>query len=241
MSKGIFITATDTGVGKTVATAAIVRGLQRQGIKAGAMKPVETGCVCKDGILEPSDGRFLKDIAGMDDTLELITPVRFESPLAPYMAASIEGAQVDLKKIFDAYRQLSGRYDFMIVEGIGGVMVPVAEVAKGKGSGVYFVIDLIRELGLPAVVVTRPALGTINHTLLTVSQLLNEGIDVRGIIINFSAPSDGSISEKTNPRALRRLCPVPVIGVIPCLKGINAEAIETDTAGCIDLGSITRL
>jgi dethiobiotin synthetase len=83
MSKGIFVTATDTGVGKTVVSAAIVRALKRCGINTGAMKPIESGCTRKDGNLEPADGRYLKAVAGMDDSLELITPVRFEAPLAP--------------------------------------------------------------------------------------------------------------------------------------------------------------
>jgi dethiobiotin synthetase len=238
MSRGIFITATDTGAGKTVAAAAIVRGLKRCGIRAGAMKPIETGCMRKDGTLEPADGRFLKDVSGMDDPLELITPMRFESPLAPYIAARREGVPVEIDKIFSSYRELSGRYDFMVVEGIGGVLVPIVRMATGKGSGTYFVIDLIKDLKLPAVVVTRPTLGTINHTLLTVSQLLNEGIDVKGIIINFNIPPDGTIAEKTNPQALRELCPVPIIGVIPCLKAVSAESIEADASGCIELGSI---
>ncbi|HTZ17274.1 MAG TPA: dethiobiotin synthase [Dissulfurispiraceae bacterium] len=240
MAKGIFVTATDTGVGKTVATAAIVAGLMRCGIKTGIMKPVETGCVMNDGVLGPSDGRFLKAISGMDDPLELVVPVRFESPLAPYVAAGREGVSVDLLKIFESYKQLSGKYEFMVVEGIGGVLVPVAKVETAKGRCIYFVTDLIKDLGLAAVVVARPALGTLNHTLLTVSQLLSEGIDVKGVIVNFNAPPDGSVAEKTNTEALRELCPVPVIGVIPYMTDLSALTIETATAGCLNLEVLIR-
>jgi len=239
MSKGIFVTATDTGVGKTIASASIVRALKQRGIKTGAMKPIETGCCRKDGILEPADGKLLKEIAGMDDTLELITPVRFEAPLAPYIASQVEGMPVDLEKIFNAYGALSRKYDFMVVEGIGGVLVPLAGKTTSKTSRSYFVIDLIKELKLPAVVVTRPSLGTINHTLLTVTQLLNEGVDVAGLIINFNTPAEGTIAEKTNPKALRELCSVPIIGVIPFLKDISAESIEAIAAACIDLDTLT--
>ncbi len=238
MGEGIFVTATDTGIGKTVASAAIIRALKRCGIRTGAMKPVETGCARKDNLLEPSDGKFLKEIAGMDDPLENITPLRFESPLAPYVASQREGVPVALEKIFEAYGKLSERYDFMVVEGIGGVLVPLAGKATGKRPRTYFVIDLIKDLKLPAVVVTSPVLGTINHTLLTVSQLLNEGIDVAGIIINFNSPATGTLAEKTNAKALNELCPVPVIGIIPCLADISAESIEAGAAGCVETAAI---
>jgi dethiobiotin synthetase len=238
MSKGIFVTATDTGVGKTVAAAAIVCALKKRGLRVGAMKPVETGCTVEDGILLPSDGKFLKEVAGMDDSLDWITPLRFEAPLAPYVAAQKEGVPVVIDKILSAYGELSKRYDVMVVEGIGGVLVPLAGRKTGNIPRTYFVIDLIKDLKLPAVIVTRPSLGTINHTLLTVSQLLNEGVDVKGIIINFSTPPDGSIAEKSNPQALRELCPVPIIGIIPCLRNISMKAIETDAAGCIELDAL---
>ncbi len=102
MPKGVFVTATDTGVGKTIAAAAIVSGMKRRGIKTGAMKPIETGCVRKEGILEPADGRFLKEVSGMDDSLDLITPVRFEAPLAPFVASRREGLPVQLRQVFGA-------------------------------------------------------------------------------------------------------------------------------------------
>jgi dethiobiotin synthetase len=145
---------------------------------------------------------------------------------------------MDLQLIFKAYRTLCGKYDFMVIEGIGGVLVPLASIATRGASRTYFVTDLIKDLKLPAVVVTRPSLGTINHTLLTVNQLLSEGIDVAGVIINFSAQPEGTIAEKTNPQALRELCPVPVLGIIPCLKDISAESIEDIATGCIDVSAL---
>ncbi len=238
MTKGIFVTATDTGVGKTVASAAIIRALKGHGVKVGAMKPVETGCSRRDGILVPADGEFLKEIAGIDDSLDLITPVRFELPLAPYVAAQREGTAVELWKVFDAYQILSSKYEFMVVEGIGGVLVPLTGKTTGVVPRTYFVIDLIKDFKLSSVVVTRPTLGTINHTLLTISQLLNEGVDVVGVIISFSTSGEGTIAESTNTRALKELCPVPIIGVIPRLKDATPEVIGTDTASCIELDKI---
>jgi dethiobiotin synthetase len=234
MAQGIFVTATDTGIGKTVVSAALIVALNRCGIKTGAMKPVETGCIRKGNTLEPADGKFLKQIAGMDDPIDSITPLRFESPVAPYVASKREGIPVELDRIFDSFNQLSAKYDFMVVEGIGGVLVPITVRKTGKGSKTYFVIDMIKELKLPAIVVAAPVLGTINHTLLTVSQLLNEGIDVAGVVINCNAPGSGSPAENTNAKALTELCPVPIIGIIPCLREISEESIKTHAAACLE-------
>jgi dethiobiotin synthetase len=239
VSKGIFVTATDTGVGKTIVAAAIIRALKRSGVMAGAMKPIETGLVREAGVLVPSDGSFLREAAGMDDALDLVTPVRFALPLAPYTASRKEGMPVDLEGIFNAYEWLSRRYEFMVVEGIGGVMVPLAGRAGGYSRD-YFVVDLIRDLKLDAVVVARPLLGTINHTLLTISWLLEEGISVSGVIISCSTPPQGSIAEETNMQALKELCPVPVIGVLPYLEKISIEDIDANTVGCIDIEALKR-
>ncbi|BCB95804.1 ATP-dependent dethiobiotin synthetase BioD [Dissulfurispira thermophila] len=233
MSKGIFITGTDTGVGKTIVSAAIIRALMNKGIKVGAMKPLETGCkksAVKEEkeILIPSDGMFLIEMAEMDDSIDLITPIRFEQPLAPMVASDLEKTPVDLNKIFRAYETLSQKYEFMVVEGAGGLLVPIAkgQRAKGKRQAAYFVSDLIKDLKLPVIIVARPGLGTVNHTLLTVNHALREGIEVLGVIINYSRPPENDIAEKTNPDALRQLCPVPVIDVIPYIEKIGVTYIE---------------
>jgi dethiobiotin synthetase len=251
MTKGIFITGTDTGVGKTIVSAAIIRVLMKKGIKVGAMKPIETGCKKVEDSekksmeeLIPSDGLFLKEMAELDDSIDLVTPVRFKEPLAPLVASDLEfgvrsyevGVQ-GLTKVFNAYEKLSNKYGFLVVEGVGGLLVPIAkrQRANGKGQEVYFVVDLIKDLNLPIVVVARPTLGTINHTLLTVNHALREGINVSGVIINYHNPPEDSIAEKTNPDVLRQLCPVPVIGVLPYLAEITKESIEKVTEGCIDM------
>ncbi len=202
MAKDIFITGTDTGVGKTVIAAGLIRALGRKGIKVGAMKPVETGCIQSI----PADGTFLREIAGMDDPVELITPLCFSNPLAPMVAAELEGKHVELDAIMHAYDVLKAKYEFLVVEGAGGLMVPLKES--------FFISDLIKMLDLPAVIVAREGLGTINHTLLTVIHALREGIEVRGVIINSSGPSGDTMAERTNPDVLRRICPVPIIGPI---------------------------
>ncbi|MBI5188968.1 MAG: dethiobiotin synthase, partial [Nitrospirae bacterium] len=205
MAKGFFITGTDTGVGKTVITAALIRAIGLLGLRACGMKPIETGCIrakskVKNRVLIPSDGMFLRELTDMDDPIDLVTPVRFENPLAPMVASNIEGIPVDIDKIKRAFEELSKGYDIIVVEGIGGLLVPIKRD--------YFVLDLVRDFGLPIIVVSRPGLGTINHTMLTVNYAIKEGLEVAGIIINYSRPPEGTLAEDTNPEIIRQISPV---------------------------------
>jgi len=237
-TKGFFITGTDTGVGKTIISAALITAAQMLGLKACGMKPIETGCSKQkfkvknshlgespeatklkvpDRDLIPHDGMFLKKIAGVNASLDLITPVRFENPLAPLTASEMEGRAVDLRRIKKAYQKLSLEYDAMIVEGIGGLLVPVRRN--------YFVLDLASDLGLPVVVVARPGLGTINHTMLTVNYALKAGLTVAGIILNHIRPPEGTPAEVTNPDTIRQISPVPILGVFPFLDDFESATI----------------
>jgi dethiobiotin synthetase len=237
MPEGIFVTATDTGVGKTIVSAAIIRALKKAGVNAGAMKPMETGCAVENGILISVDGSFLRNAAEMTDSIDLVTPIRYKLPLAPYAASVKEGVPVKLDAVLKAYKRLAAEYEFMVVEGIGGVLVPLTRTASGDA---YFVTDLIKDLRLTAVVVARPLLGTINHTLLTVSRLIEEGIEVKGVIISNSALPQGTIAEETNPEILKELCPVPVIGIVPYLEKVTIEEIDAKAAGCIDIKALMK-
>ncbi len=242
MTKGFFVTGTDTGVGKTIITAALVKAAHLLGFKACGMKPIETGCRTavssqsaagsKEKTLIPSDGMFLRDIAGSDESLDLIAPVRFEKPLAPLPASEIEGIPLDLEKIKNAFLDLAEKYDAVVVEGIGGLLVPILRD--------YFVLDLAREFGLPLIVVARPGLGTINHTLLTVNYAKKEGLDVAGIIINYARPPDGVPAEATNPDIIKQISPVPIMGVFPYLKDLKSTTIEKAAAKNLDIGIIKK-
>jgi len=224
MKAGYFITGTDTGVGKTIVTSAILRSFIKKGLKVGAMKAIETGCLNKDGILLPSDGMLLRDMAEMNDSLDLITPIKLENPLSPLVASRIEETEVDIERILRAFETLRKKYDYLLVEGVGGLMVPLNKEEKKK-SMFYFVRDLIKDMGLPVILVTRPTLGTINHTLLTLEALKNKKISVKGYIINFSEPAKNDIAEKTNPQVLKELVDVPCLGVLPYLTELNKDRI----------------
>jgi dethiobiotin synthetase len=219
MPRGFFITGTDTGVGKTVVTAALIRALKGRGLSVCGMKPVESGCE-RDGSgnLVPADGTFLMKASGVKEPLDDITPYCFEHPLAPMVAAELEMRAIDMLWVERAYERLSERYDIMVVEGVGGLMVPLQRE--------YSVLDMAKALGLPVIVVASAFLGTINHTILTVDRALSEGLDVAGVILNFPKPPIESLAEETNPRVLLDMLPVPLLGVMPWLSDLRADTIE---------------
>jgi len=232
MPRGFFITGTDTAVGKTVITGALIKGLRTRGIYAGGMKPIETGCTRVGDVLYPSDGMFLKKIARMDEAINHITPCCFETPVSPLVASETEGGEVDIKMIKEELNLLFAAYQTVVVEGIGGVLVPIRKD--------YFVIDLIRELALPLIIVASPSLGTLNHTLLTFKYAVQEGITVSGIIINFSKPADGTIAEQTNPALLQKLIPAPLIGIFPHLTNLTDEVLEKAASKHLDIETLLK-
>lgn len=227
MFKGFFITGTDTGVGKTVVAGAVIKVMHSFGVNAGAMKPVESGCGREGNTLIPYDGTFLKQAAHMEDSIKLVTPYCYENPLAPFAAAQIEGKPVLIEQIKKAYYKLYKNHEAIVVEGVGGLMVPL--------NRDYYVVDLAKELALPLLIVAKPGLGTINHTLLTANYALEAGLEVAGIIINYSRPPENSLAEKTNPQILKDICPVPVIGVFPYLKSMGDDMLEKTAMRNFDL------
>jgi dethiobiotin synthetase len=207
MFKGIFITGTDTGVGKTYLASGIAAEMRLRGVNVGVMKPAETGCSMRGGRLVPQDARRLMKAAGVDDLVDLVNPYRFRRPLAPSVAARLAGKKIEPDKILLAYRELSRRHDFMIVEGAGGIMVPL--------RGVYTYLDLAKALALPILIVARPGLGTINHTLLTIAALRERRLAISGIVINHTQKHRANLAEMTNPAELGRISGVNIVGTIP--------------------------
>ena len=216
--RGFFVTGTDTGVGKTLVACALVRGLRSRGFDVGAMKPVETGV----GEAGPLDALALRRAAGDEDPLEDVCPLRYALPAAPTVAASADGRDVEVWAIRQAYQRLAVRHDCVIVEGAGGLLVPVAEQLS--------MADLARELALPLLVVARAALGTINHTLLTLEVAVARGLSVAGVVISHAG---GVLSgaDAANLQALRDALGPALVGEIPPLpKGGEpaAHAIDLD-------------
>jgi dethiobiotin synthetase len=232
MGKGFFVTGTDTGVGKTVITAALIKTTTLLGFKTCGMKPIETGCSKEGNVFIPSDGMFLKTTAHMQESVDVVTPCCYENPLAPLPASEIEGVSVDIQKMKDAYAHLSAKYEVVIVEGIGGLLVPITRN--------YFVLDLARDYDLPLIVVSRPGLGTLNHTLLTTQYAENEGLAVAGIIINYSHHPEDTLAEETNPEILKQISKVPIIGIFPYLKDLGSETLEKAVVKSLDFGILKK-
>lgn len=205
MSGGIFITGTDTGVGKTIVASTLALLLRMRGVKVGVMKPVTSGCQEENGTLISDDAELLCKAAGVALS-ETIAPYLLREPLAPAEAAKIDGVRIEFSHIKESYQQLCMAHEFMIVEGAGGLMVPLA--------GGLLVADLVRELDLSLLVVARPGLGTINHTVLTCFAAQQMGIRVAGVIVN-NFPETPDRAERSAAHQIGSLCGAPVLGIWP--------------------------
>jgi dethiobiotin synthetase len=212
--QGVFVTGTDTGVGKTLVAGALAAAARLSGARVGVFKPCESGCVRPDGSIYAADAAFLKRMSGSPAALEQICPYRLSEPLAPAVAAERENVSISTGHIEEIFWQLCAGCDAMIAEGAGGLLVPMAD-------GVL-TLDIIRLLGLPVLVVARLSLGTINHCLLTVRQLQAARVPLTGIV--FSRTQEQmTAAEQTNPAVLQRYTDAPVLGCLPFLSPAQQE------------------
>lgn len=202
LPEGIFITGTDTGVGKTVITAALALSLKNAGLGVGVMKPLQSG----SSLPGMTDIEFLRTVLGEKEPSPDDCTYNFEAPLSPDAAARLAGETIDTGKIKSAYTRLASSRDVVLVEGAGGLLVPV--------TGGYLMADLARDLSLPVLVVARPGLGTINHTALTIECARGRGLTVLGFVINAFPVSPG-LAERTNPGAIIKQTGAPLLGVYP--------------------------
>ena len=209
LASGVFVTGTDTDCGKTLIAGGIARALLKKRFNVGVMKPVATWGdprrVPGAGTRWISDDALhLRQAAATSDSLDLINPICFKAAMAPWPAARLEKRTIDINRVMAAFRELQRRHDFVVAEGVGGLMVPVKRD--------LFIRDLIQRMHLPALVVARPDLGMLNHTLLTVAALKTAGIPLAGIVINnFTGKTR---AEQTNPNVLRRILDRRII-VVP--------------------------
>ncbi len=200
MNKSIFITATDTGVGKTTVSAGLVSILKEENKNVGYFKPIETGC---NPI--PEDAKLLSQITGQP--IEEAVLYTFKPPVAPYVAEKLEKKSIAVDNIISRFNLLRKKYDYLIVEGAGGVCVPITRI-DGK---FYTYVDLIKDFDIPVLIVSRGTLGTINHTCMTVKILKEEGINISGIILNLLEINSNDISQTTNPSVIMEMTDVPVL------------------------------
>jgi len=203
---GLFVTGTDTGVGKTVVTEALVRLLRRQGQRVRVCKPVAAGARKIDGRWVSDDTIQLALAAGNDADWDEVTPWVWPEPSAPPVAARHAGAAVTLGEIVEAVRRRARPDHLLLVEGIGGLLCPLTDTET--------VAELAQMLGLPLVVVARRSLGTLNHTLLTLDAAARRGLRVAGVVVNETTPPRG-FADETNVDELRRRIRAPILAVVP--------------------------
>lgn len=220
MKASFFITGTDTGTGKTVVTAGLARALRRSGYDAGVMKPITSGATRRGMGLVSEDAEYLLAAAGLDDPAMLVSPVCMEPPLAPYAATLLTGQKVEMTRIMASFTTLQNMHSILLVEGIGGLLVPIRRD--------YSVLDLVSEMGIPLVIVARPGLGTINHTWMTVNCARARGVPVAGVILNHCEQFPETPAERTNPDVIRQVCDVPLLGSVPYIKEKDAASLPVE-------------
>lgn len=216
-----FITGTDTGVGKTHAALALGLLLKKEGHDVGAFKPVQSGV---------GDAEFLKKGLGLKDTLREINPYFAKEPLSPHIALKRAGVKVIPSCIISAFDHVASRHEIMLIEGAGGLLVPIV--------GEYLMADLARELKAELVIVARLGLGTINHTLLTIREARRRGMPVAGVVFCDATGKKRGVPEKTNPQAVKELGGVPVLGTVPFVKKTDAASVVRACRGKIDMKTL---
>ena len=213
---GFFITGTDTGVGKTVVTACLATLFKTQNV--GVMKPIETGVDPKCSSAANSDTKFLMEVSGSTDAEEEVCPLRLKTPASPYQAAQIAGTSIQPATILEKFKILQSRHNMMLVEGVGGLLVPI--------TARYNVADLALEMGLPLIIVSRIRLGTLNHTLLTINAARQYGLKIKGIILNRQESGDLDKVEKQQGKLIGELSDIPILGTCPNIEDVSAEGLR---------------
>jgi dethiobiotin synthetase len=212
--KGVFITGTDTGVGKTLVSCAWIHAARRAGLRCGAMKPVAAGGAVRDGVLSNEDtDAMLQALGWTAERAALVTPIVLREPIAPHIAARLERRAIDRAEILDAFARIGDESDYIVVEGVGGFRVPLDDHRD--------TVDLARDLALPVVLVVGMRLGCLNHALLTVESIARAGLRLAGWVAN-TITADMPYRDD-NIEALDRWLGAPHIGTIPFMQPPEAE------------------
>lgn len=215
---GLFITGTDTGVGKTVVSAALVSLLRMRGVDAVPMKPVQTGCRRQAGQWRAPDLEFCLRMAGLTASRahrRQMAPYCFKPACSPHLAAAIQRRRIEITPVVDAFHALQRRHSFVIAEGAGGILAPLNERET--------MLDLMAALVIPVVLVARPGLGTINHTLLSLRELRRARLTVAGVIFNQTQKKRGGLVERDNIAVIERQGQVRVLGRLPFIVDWNRK------------------
>lgn len=219
-----FVTGTDTEIGKTLISGALLHALGAAGVRAAGMKPVAAGAEEHDGVLRNEDVDFLYEAAPLKLPRELTTPYLFRTPAAPHIAAALECQPIEPRRIVAAYEQVCSQAEAVVVEGVGGWRVPL--------TNSYDTSDLARQLGLPVILVVGLRLGCINHALLTAEAIAARGLKLAGWVANMADPAMGHADG--NVEAIAARLNAPLLGRVPRLEHPSAAA----AAAYLDLGKV---
>ena len=222
--KGIFITGTGTDIGKTFVTGLIVKKLRELGISAGYYKAALSGAEVKNGDLIPGDANYVCDIAGIDENPRKLVSFIYKEAVSPHLASKIEGNPVELSKVSDDFNSLRHMYEYITVEGSGGIVCPLRRDEK-----TIMLTDVIKLLNLDLIVVASAKLGTINNTVLTIHYARSLGLKVKGIILNEF--NEKNYMHLDNKKEIELLTDIPVIACIPK----NAKDMEIDKATLLNI------
>ena len=220
--QGYFITGTDTNVGKTVVTACLSTLFKSRGEDVGVMKPIETGVDPECSSSANSDAKFLIEVTGVQDALEDVCPYRLKAPASPYQAARIEGKELDPEKLLERFRALQSKHSMMLVEGIGGLLVPITQR--------YNVTDLALQMNLPLIIVSRIQIGTLNHTLLTINAARQHGLKVAGVILNPVHEGELDTIEEEQGSLIEEFSDTPILGTCPYIHDVSSERVIQNLA-----------
>ena len=229
MLNSIFVTGTDTDVGKTYVTAGLAVTLRKMKIDVGVMKPFAAGTAQKTGF-KSEDVEILANAAQVNDSEILLNPQFFPIAASPYTAMKTLKIKPNIKLILNRFKKLSKLHSMILVEGMGGIMTPIIED--------YFVTNLIKDMKLPTIIVTRTKVGTVNHTIMTCKMCEKYKIPVKGIVIN-NFDTDG-YNVKELKRDLEKLINIPILGTIPFIDDLSDATLYHVFKKNIDFKSLLR-
>lgn len=210
--KGIFVAGTDTGAGKTLVTGLLARYLREKGYRVITQKWVQTGCRGFSGDIKSHLKLMRRDKSDIKPYLAEVNPYAFKLTASPHLAARLENKKIDARKIIKSFRVLSGKFDVVLIEGIGGALVPLNEK--------YLIIDIAKRLRLPVLVVAQNKLGAINHALLTVEALKRRKMRSWGIVFN-NLQGENKLVLNDNPRIVGVFSKEIILGVLPWVDNLD--------------------
>ncbi|NNJ71370.1 MAG: dethiobiotin synthase [Kiritimatiellales bacterium] len=217
--KGLFVTGTDTGIGKTALSALLVAELRRRKINAAPMKPAQTGC--EGGVPDLDYSLAMASMEVDGDTYKNMSPYTFEPACSPHLAAEMAGTEIEISEIVIAARTLASDYEFVIAEGAGGILVPLNRRET--------MLDLMQALKLPVLIAARPGLGTINHTLLSIRALRSDGLDIAGVVFVAGTSDEPGFIEEDNGTTIEQFGNIPILGTIPYCAQLADPHPDYDT------------